>query len=119
MKKVLLVVLLLVSLVAAKEPAWQTGTVASFERQTMNDGTATPPRIFRLVIVQGTTAYYFDRILESPLQRDPVFTEGENVRFRLDKNKAVALEDSGREFKMKLIKKRRLEGDLQARIPKE
>ncbi len=40
-------------------------------------------------------------------QHDPILTENTDVKWRLDKNNFIVLDERGKEFKMKLVKKRK------------
>jgi hypothetical protein len=65
-------------------------------------------RIFTVEIEQNGMLYVGQRTLINPSQRAPLFTEGGDVKFCLDADKFTAIEEHGREFKMKLLKKKKL-----------
>jgi hypothetical protein len=102
MKRALFILLLLSCFAYAKD--WQTGKLVSVTKDIdvlHND------RIFTLEVERDGILYVAERTI-APLQRAPLFTEGEEVRFVIDGDKFIAVEEHGREFRMKLLKKRRL-----------
>ncbi|MBT9330507.1 hypothetical protein [Paracidobacterium acidisoli] len=61
---------------------------------------------YHVVLDDGKMLYFAERTLSFRWQRDPHFTENAMVRFSLKKDTLTVVDDSGREFKMKLVKRR-------------
>ncbi len=61
---------------------------------------------YRIVLDDGKITYFAERTLSFRWQHDPQFTENATIRFTLDGDKLIVLDDTGKEFKMKLIKRR-------------
>lgn len=102
--KLLTAVFLMLSTFALAQ--WNTAKVVSFDMKKFhNIETDNMERNYELVVQQGDMLYYAERTLEVSGQRAPLFTEGADVKFKLDKNNLTVVEESGREFKMKLVKK--------------
>jgi hypothetical protein len=114
MKKVALVILLLVSLAYAKDRAWQSGKLVSVE---VDAGSRTPQRVttwgtvtsyqshnITVAVEQNSVRYTATKQVYT--ERDiPLFTENSTVRFVLDKNELIVVDERGKEFKARLAKK--------------
>jgi hypothetical protein len=137
MKRVMVAVLLLPVFVFAGEKktvAWNTGRLISVESDpiTKTTGGGTSGRVddkgdfhghtsldqmnghlFRLAVDDRTYTYFAEKADwdgHFPLfghHYSPVFTENVDVKWRLEKDNFIILDDNGKEFRMKLTKKRK------------
>lgn len=133
MRPIFLVVLLLTvsPLFHAKDAKaqWNTGKLLSVDREqwTSTDRRTTSGSVdgsgnisattrestsehhsFQVVVDDGQFTYFAERTLDW-WQRKPLLTENAEVKWRLDKDKFILLDERGKEFKMKLVKKRKNE----------
>lgn len=61
---------------------------------------------YHVVLDDGRMLYFAERTLSFRWQRDPDFTENAVVRFSLEGDRLSVIDDNGREFKMRLVKRR-------------
>lgn len=67
---------------------------------------------YQAVVDDGTYTYFGELFAWDWTQffhkfRQPVFTENTEVKWRLDRDNFILLDDTGKEFRMKLVKKRK------------
>jgi hypothetical protein len=61
---------------------------------------------YQIVLDDGKMQYFAERTLSFRWQHDPHFTENSMVKFTLNGDKLTVVDDTGKEFKMKLTKRR-------------
>jgi hypothetical protein len=62
---------------------------------------------YNVAIDDGEYIYCCSRTLNFRWQHDPKFTENANVKWAIDKNDVFVVDDTGREFRMELMKRRK------------
>ena len=62
---------------------------------------------YYLTLDGGDYIYYTSRTLSLRWQKDPQITENADIKWRLDGNNLILMGEKGKEFKMKLEKKRK------------
>ncbi|HTC92881.1 MAG TPA: hypothetical protein VK699_05460 [Terriglobales bacterium] len=130
MKTFLAILLMSICVVAAqKDVQWKTGKLLSIGKQhwTSYEGSTTTGRVddngninasnnvearghntFRAQVDDGEYTYFAERTLNWRFQHEPILTENDDVKFRIEgKDDFILQDDRGKEFKMKLIKKRK------------
>jgi hypothetical protein len=61
---------------------------------------------YYLTLDDGFTLYFAERTLSWRWQHDPMFTENAPVKWALEKRTLILQTEDGKEFKMRLVKKR-------------
>ena len=61
---------------------------------------------YQVVLDDAKMLYFAERTLSFRWQHDPRFTENSQVKFRLDGDNLTVVDDTGKEFKMKVTKRR-------------
>jgi hypothetical protein len=130
MRRLLLLLLILVCplFAAKKEAEWRTGHLLSASREhwISTSGSSTNGNIdqagnyhaqttqnswghntYYVALEDSQFVYYAERTLSWRWQHDPHFTENADVPWMLDKDNLTVKDDTGREFKMKLVKRRK------------
>lgn len=115
--------LLLLSSLAfpADKNEWQNGRLVSASREhwekpyTTTDAQTGATSLhtwghntFYVVVDDGEYSYFAERTLSWRWQHDPLFTENAPVKFKLEGKDNFTIQDErGKEFKMKLVKRRK------------
>ena len=131
MKRIVVAVLLCSSLAVAgdKNSAdWKTGKLLSFGREhwTSHSGSTTNGQVdpygnvhastqddswghvtFYAAVDDGEFTYFAERTLSFRWQHEPVLTENADIKWKLETDNFTILDERGKEFKMKLDKKRK------------
>jgi hypothetical protein len=125
-------VFLLVGPLTAKEKPreWRTGKLLSADKQhwVSHGGSTTTGHVddygnlqastsdsswghntYDVAIEDGEYIYMCSRTLNFRWQHDPKFTENADVKWAIEKNAVYLLDDTGREFKMELVKRRKVD----------
>ena len=111
-----------------KERQWLVGHVVSYnnERWTATSGSTTTGRVddngnynsnttqsqwshmtYYLTLDTGEYTYFASRTLSYRFQHSPSITENADIKYVLDGKHLIVLGESGREFKMDLVKRRK------------
>jgi hypothetical protein len=140
MKQVLLLALILTSVIllaSDKQREWRTGKLLTADKQhwVSHSGSSTTGQIdangnlhantsestwghntYSVAIDDGEYIYICERTLSLRWQHDPRFTENADVKWALEKDTVYVIDDTGREFKMKLQKRRKKTPDVNAPV---
>lgn len=113
-----------------KPREWRTGKLVSADKEhwTSHSGSTTTGHVddngnvqastsestwghntYTVAIDDGEYLYFCSRTLSLRWQHDPKFTENANVKWAIEKNDVYIVDDTGREFKMELVKRRKKE----------
>jgi hypothetical protein len=113
---------------AEKQHDWLVGHVISYntQRWTSTSGATTSGHVddngnfnsdttqtnwshvtYYLTLNGGEYTYFASRTLSFRFQHSPSITENADVKYVLDGNHLIVLGESGREFKMELVKRRK------------
>lgn len=107
MKRIALCLILLASLplLAAKQREWHTGKLVSMTQTHTDINNSTT--INHVEIDAGDVTYFADQFMKFAWNHSPKLTENSEVKWAVDNNDFYLIDEAGKEFKLKLIKKRK------------
>jgi len=125
----LVLICLIATAAAEKRPReWRTGKLLSADKKHWfsHSGSATTGHVdengnlnastsdstwghntYAVAIDDGEYIYFCSRTLSFRWQHDPNFTENAEVKWAIEKRDVYIVDDTGREFKMELVKRRK------------